>query len=85
MTEQHACWKCGKQTVVARVSPCREREKLTGMWLHSMDEDFIEHVIGVLCMDCAFKLCDEGKIMLGFSGGRLGNLDNWGATLEVKP
>jgi len=79
MLEEHSCENCKKTTVVARISPCRESEKLTGMWLTYMDEDFRMHTVGVLCKDCAFKLCDEGKISLGFSGGYLSNLDNWEA------
>jgi len=76
------CHNCGKQTIVPTVSPCRESDKLTGMWLSQMDEDFGEEKIGVLCADCAFKLCDEGKVSLGFSGGRLGNLENWDAWIN---
>ena len=79
--QTESCYKCGKQTVVPTVSPCRESDKLTGMWLSRMDEDFNEKTIGVLCKDCAFKLCDEGKVSLGFSGGLLGNLANWDAIL----
>ena len=80
--EKHRCLNCKKETVVARVSPCDEPEKLTGMWLSEMDDFYTEKTVGVLCADCAFKLCDEGKVTLGFSGGLLGNLDNWSALLS---
>ena len=81
--ETHTCENCGKPTVVARISPCDEPDKLTGMWLQRFDwetQDF--PVIGVLCRECVFKLCDEGKVSLGFSGGYLNNLANWEAILE---
>lgn len=81
--ETHPCENCGKQTVVARISPCSEPDRLTGMWLRRMDEDSGIHSVGVLCVDCAFKLCDENKVALGFSGGKLGNLDLWEACVEV--
>ena len=75
------CKNCGKETVVARVSPCSEPGKLTGMWLYRMSEDFGQETVGVLCKDCAFKMCVDGKVSLGFCGGRGGNLDNWEALL----
>ena len=82
MLEQHRCQNCKKNTIVSRISPCPKDEipKLTGMWFTYMDEDFRVHNMGVLCKDCAFRLCDEGKISLGFSGGLIGNLDNWEAS-----
>jgi len=79
--ETRNCENCGKETVVARISPCSEPSKLTGMWLIRMDEFFNEKTVGVLCKDCAFKMCDDGKVSLGFGGGLLGNLDNWEAVL----
>ena len=56
-------------------------KKLTGMWLKRMGEDYGQETVGVLCRDCAFKMCDDGKVSLGFGGGLLGNLDNWEAVL----
>ena len=80
--ETHDCWNCQKPTVVARITPCNQSDKLTGMWLSRMSNDFGEKTIGVLCKECAFTLCDAEKVMLGFGGGRLGNLANWDAILE---
>ena len=82
--ETQKCWKCAKETVVPRVSPCSENDKLTGMWLITIGNDYGGKNIGVLCKECAFKLCDENKVMLGFCGGLIGNLDNWEAVLLQK-
>jgi hypothetical protein len=43
-----------------------------------MDQDFNNHVIGVVCKDCMFD--DKNKLMLGFCGGKLGAMDNWEAS-----
>lgn len=78
--ENHKCYFCKKEVTVARISPCRTPEKLTGIWLRYMDEDYNEKTVGVVCKECAFS--KDHKLNLGFSGGRLGNLDNWEAYLE---
>lgn len=78
------CWNCGKKIVLPRVSPCRNSKQITGIWLSSMNEELEEKTIGGLCVDCAFKLCDDGKVSLGFSGGRLGDLEKWDAILRLE-
>ena len=81
MSETKPCYFCKKQTTVARVSPASEeiRKTLTGCYLFSkMDQDFNNHVIGVVCKDCMFD--DKNKLMLGFCGGKLGAMDNWEAS-----
>lgn len=82
--ETTVCHECEKQIVIPTVSPCGESDKLTGIWLSTMDENDNFESIGALCVECAFRLCDEGKISLGFAGGRLGNLENWEAILSRK-
>jgi len=76
--EEHKCYFCGKKTIVPRISPCDNPEKLTGMWLIRMDDDFNEKTIGVVCKECAFSRED---LTLGFCGGEITNLDLWEASL----
>ena len=79
--EVQKCWNCHKEVVVAKVSPCRNNDKLTGIWLTRYDEESQSFPnVGVLCRECAFS----GKFDLGFSGGRLKNLENWEAILNIK-
>ena len=66
--ETHGCIECGKPTTVPMVLPYNGEEDPTGMTIHYMDEDFGEHLIGVICKNCASTLCHEGAISIGYAG-----------------
>jgi len=64
--EEHGCLNCGKKVKVVRIEPYKGKEHPRGLWLNSLDG---ECVIGVLCWDCASKLCDDGFIGICGGGG----------------
>jgi len=66
--ETHGCIECDKPTKVPMIQPYEGEEKPTGMTVDYMDEDQDTHILGVLCKECAFKLCDEGIVSIGYAG-----------------
>jgi hypothetical protein len=72
------CHECGKEVIVTRMSPSKDPEKITGIWLKNLDQDCQEHNVGFLCMDHL----DNPKYSFGFCGGMIKNLDLWEAYLE---
>ena len=67
--ETHGCIECDKPVKVPMVTPYDGPEEVTGMTVEYIDEDQNTHLIGVLCYDCASKLCDEGIVGIAMGGG----------------
>jgi hypothetical protein len=63
------CIECDKEIKIPLVQPYKGKEKPTGFVLDDIDEDQNSHYMGAICHDCAFRLCNEGKIALGGGGG----------------
>ena len=87
-TERHRCWRCHKLVLVANPTPCEEETRilLNGMWLSRMNEVCEEKTIGVLCVQCVFEDSwngEEWDLCVGFCGGEIANLDNWGALITL--
>lgn len=59
----YGCLECGKIVKVPLIEPYEGQEKPTGIWLSNQ---YFESV-GVLCWECASKLCNEG--IIGIGGG----------------
>jgi len=91
-TERKRCTRCHKLVLVPRLVPCENRLFLNGIWVSAMDEDYQEHTIGVLCFECAFETemgqelepFEQYEVTLGFSGGKISDLDNWDAMITRK-
>jgi hypothetical protein len=73
------CVECGKPVQTPQVLPYDGKEKQTGMPYHQEGYDGFEtEYLGLLCFDCANKLCNEGKIIIGYAGFPY----SWEATLS---
>jgi len=66
--EEHRCLECNTPVKVPLIHPYEGDEKPTGMSLHFMDDHQNTHLVGVLCMECAFRLCREGVIGISYGG-----------------
>ena len=64
----NACIECDKEVKWPRVLPYEGEEKPNGMTIDYYDEYQTSHLIGVLCKECAFDLCDKGIIAIGYAG-----------------
>ena len=64
----NACIECDKEVKWPRILPYEGEEKPNGMIIDCYDENGNEHLLGVLCKECAFKLCDEGILGIGYAG-----------------
>ena len=62
--EEYNCLNCGKLVKVPMVEPYKGKEKPSGIILN----DYEDEAIGVLCWDCAEKLCREGFILIACGG-----------------
>lgn len=63
------CLECDKEIKVPLTQPYKGEEKPTGFVLDDMDEDYNTHYLGAICHECAFRLCEEGKVALAGGGG----------------
>ena len=59
------CSICNKEVLIPWTIPYEGETKPTAMPLNHVDEDYSDRCI---CFECADKLCNEGKIMIGYAG-----------------
>ena len=66
--EEHQCMECDKLVKVPMTLPYDGEEKPTGISIDYIDDYQNTHLLGILCVECAFSLCDKGIICLGYAG-----------------
>lgn len=55
------CCECHKDIMVAEYEPHPKSKEATGASATYMNDDFMEHFVGWICLDCAWNLCNSGK------------------------